>query len=91
MNVPSLYHTISKKQGRFVKFLPRKKKTVKMSQKPEKHWKKQGLSAVRDIELHMRTMGGNERSQTVYTNGQRKSKIAIDIGKDRAILQSNKG
>ena len=49
-----------------------------MSQKPEKHWKKQGLSAVRDIELHMRTMGGNERSQTVYTNGQRKSKIAID-------------
>ena len=62
---------------------------MKMSQKPEKHWKKQGLSAVRDIELHMRTMGGNERSQTVYTNGQRKSKIAIDIGKDRAILQSN--
>jgi hypothetical protein len=55
--VPSLYHTISKKQGRFVKFLPRKKKTVKMSQKPEKHWKKQGLSAVRGIELHMRTMG----------------------------------
>ena len=30
---------------------------MKMSQKPEKHWKKQGLSAVRDIELHMRTMG----------------------------------
>jgi hypothetical protein len=55
--VPSLYHTISKKQVRFVKFLPRKKKTVKMSQKSEKHWKKQGLSAVRDIELHMRTMG----------------------------------
>ena len=52
-----MYHTISKKQVRFVKFLPRKKKTVKMSQKPEKHWKKQGLSAVRDIELHMRTMG----------------------------------
>ena len=64
---------------------------MKMSQKSEKHWKKQGLSAVRDIELHMRTMGGNERSQTVYTNGQRKSKIAIDIEKDRAILQSNKG
>ena len=64
---------------------------MKMSQKPEKHGKKQGLSAVRDIELHMRTMGGNERSQTVYTNSQRKSKIPIDIGKDRAILQSNKG
>ena len=30
---------------------------MKMSQKSEKHWKKQGLSAVRDIELHMRTMG----------------------------------
>ena len=30
---------------------------MKMSQKPEKHWKKQGLSAVRDIELYMRTMG----------------------------------
>ena len=30
---------------------------MKMSQKPEKHWKKQGLSAVRGIELHMRTMG----------------------------------
>ena len=64
---------------------------MKMSQKPEKHGKKQGLSAVRGIELRVRTMGENERSQTVYTNGQRKSKIAIDIGKDRAILQSNKG
>ena len=64
---------------------------MKMSQKSEKHLKKQGLSAVRGIELRVRTMGGNERSQTVYTNGQRKSKIAIDIGKDRAILQSNKG
>ena len=30
---------------------------MKMSQKSEKYWKKQGLSAVRDIELHMRTMG----------------------------------
>ena len=30
---------------------------MKMSQKPEKHWKKQGLSVVRDIELYMRTMG----------------------------------
>ena len=59
---------------------------MKMSQKPEKHGKKQGLSAVRGIELRVRTKGGNERSQTVYTNGQRKSKIAIDIGKDRAIL-----
>ena len=31
------------------------------------------------------------RSQIIYKFGQRKSKIAIDIGKDRAILQSNKG
>ena len=30
-------------------------------------------------------------SQNVYNFGQRKSKIAIDIGKDGAILQSNKG
>ena len=30
---------------------------MKMSQKPGKQWKQQGLSAVRDIELRVQTMG----------------------------------
>ena len=64
---------------------------MKMSQKPEKHWKKQGLSAVRDIELHMRTMGEMSVHKLFTQMVKESQKIAIDIGKDRAILQSNKG
>ena len=88
LNVLSLYHTIFKKQGSIVKFLPKKWKSVKMSQKLEKPMKKPSFQRLEYLNLAGKICQ-KWRSQTVYTNSQRKSKLPIDNLTFRDILQSN--
>ena len=54
--MPSLYHTISKSKGDLLNSYQGKENCENVT-KIGKTLEKQGLSAVRDIELHMRTMG----------------------------------
>ena len=61
---------------------------MKMSQKSEKYWKKQGLSAVRDIELHMRTMGEMSVHKLFTQMVKESQKFPLDILGLRGILTS---
>ena len=91
LNVPTLYHTIFKMQGRIVKFLPRREKTVKMSQKPEKPTKKRAFPEVRVLKLKRGKTGKTGVHKPFTQIVKESQKYLLTIGNDVLYYNQTKG
>ena len=64
---------------------------MKMSQKPEKYWKKKGLSEVRDIKLRVRIMGETGVHKLFTQMVKESQKYLLTIGNDVLYYNQTKG